>query len=207
MEFDTPAMPLHTVPGNAASTGASALDDALSLEDFVAQEKEALAQGLAQRASLAEKANSASNTSPVVPRPVGARSSKHTILLHEKYQALGIERPDFVFEGDSTAGWGVRMTFLGEALEGGGRYASKQEAKEALCVKAMALVESLEAEGKLQKSKKVRQPNEAISPDRAKENGLVVNWSGQLLGMPCLPPVPLALYILPFTILYIPFLK
>lgn len=122
-----------------------------------------------------------------IPVPVGARSSKHTILLHQKYQALGIPQPVFTFGGSTISGWTVSVSFPGigvpelQDLEGKGHFNSKQEAKEALSKTALAVLEELEASGKVKKARK----SSAATPGTQQQEKSIEpaeNYIGQLLG-------------------------
>ncbi|KAF1955241.1 hypothetical protein CC80DRAFT_564719 [Byssothecium circinans] len=141
----------------------------------------------------------------LVPRAVGARTSKHTNLLHEKYQALNIPQPEFVFEGNSSKGWWGKVVFwrlLAEAeaeeielshgarvAENGdveikekGPFSSKQEAKEKLSEGALKVLVGLEAEGKVLKREKARKVKENTSVTaEGQRQEPSVNYVGQLL--------------------------
>ncbi|CAI6339267.1 unnamed protein product [Periconia digitata] len=118
------------------------------------------------------------NATPVL---VGARSSKHTIELHERYQALAIPQPEFTFQGSSVEGWWGSVTFraiLGadrstqdddvldlpsevKLNENGdvelfkrGPFTSKQETKEKLSEAALPVLAELESKGKVCKPPK-----------------------------------------------------
>ncbi|PVH98382.1 hypothetical protein DM02DRAFT_643637 [Periconia macrospinosa] len=148
---------------------------------------------------------------PVAPKAVGARSSKHTIKLHEKYQALAISQPKFIFEGSSVEGWWGKIVF--ENLLDANRsahddqglnlphkvtlrenghvelaeqdaFSSKQEVKEKLSEGALAVLEELEAKGKVVKMLKRKKgkdstPVEGQAP--IKKDEPTVNYIGQLL--------------------------
>ncbi|KAH7086358.1 hypothetical protein FB567DRAFT_471912 [Paraphoma chrysanthemicola] len=99
------------------------------------------------------------NTTLPVNKPIalGARSSKYTIALHEKYQSLRIAQPKFTFRGSSDFGWEgeVSVPGLDDRLQGirdGKRYTSKQEAKERLSEKALEILTRLEASGQFKKA-------------------------------------------------------
>jgi hypothetical protein len=151
----------------------------------------------------ASNAINPNNASPLIPVAVGARSSKHTILLHEKYQAMGIPQPLFAYEGGSETGWTVSVSFPGlkdveledvDELQGlrmqdngedtEKRFNSKQEAKEAMSQKALEVLEALETEGKINKAEKSRKKSVGGVPQHKvkeeKEPG--ENYIGQLLG-------------------------
>ncbi|KAH7080048.1 hypothetical protein BKA63DRAFT_233940 [Paraphoma chrysanthemicola] len=99
------------------------------------------------------------NTTLPVNKPIalGARSSKYTIALHEKYQSLRIAQPNFTFWGSSDFGWEgeVSVPGLDDSLQGirdGKRYASKQEAKERVSEQALEILTHLEASGQFNKA-------------------------------------------------------
>ena len=126
------------------------------------------------------------------PRVISARSSKNTIELHEKYQALGIQRPDFVFEGGSSEGWVVKTVFLGKELSVEDPCGSKREAKEKLSEICLKLVKEMEAAGQLTKTPKAKkQKTENVEPTVTQvEKEPTVNYIGQLLGI--FPPLSFA---------------
>ncbi|KAF2713575.1 hypothetical protein K504DRAFT_462088 [Pleomassaria siparia CBS 279.74] len=125
--------------------------------------------------------HNANSSLPPLPVAIGARSSKHTILLHEKYQSLGIGGPEFVYEGDSSWGWKVKTTYLGEILDGGSVFTSKQEAKEALSEKVLKVVLLAEEEGRVKKPEKRSRERANIEQKEKERKEAGVNWSGQLL--------------------------
>ncbi|KAJ4366465.1 hypothetical protein N0V83_008101 [Neocucurbitaria cava] len=128
------------------------------------------------------------NVAPLKPVAVGARSSKNTILLHEKYQALGIPQPHFTYNGGSDSGWTVKVSFPGLDLEElqdlseERKFNSKQEAKEAVSEKALAILEQLEKEGKVTKGRKQKPiGGEPTAQHEKKEKEPGENYIGQLL--------------------------
>jgi hypothetical protein len=187
-----PTLPLTTshvtADDNMSSSTASGgvMDGVVSLDAYLAAH-EPPALLTTPKASRAKAPASA----PAL-RAVGARSSQYTIKLHEKYQALGIPKPDFHFVGDEQ-GWGGKVVFrglLGEG-EGGGdlvfeekvAFGSKQEAKEKLSEVALGEVEKLEREGKLGNNRKGQKAKEERATKVDTEREPVVNYVGQLLGM------------------------
>ncbi|KAF1973693.1 hypothetical protein BU23DRAFT_463741 [Bimuria novae-zelandiae CBS 107.79] len=120
------------------------------------------------------KASTPSVAPPALePRVIAARSSKYTIELHEKYQELGIPRPVFVFESDSTEGWRAKTEFLGKQLRVESACGSKQEAKERLSELCVGVVREMEDAGLLSKAPKAKKASLEKEP--------VVNYIGQLL--------------------------
>ncbi|KAL1612182.1 hypothetical protein SLS60_000406 [Paraconiothyrium brasiliense] len=117
------------------------------------------------------------------PRALAPRSSKFTIELHEKYQAYGVPRPDFVFSGDGVVGFCVRTEFLGRELRVDGPCGSKQEAKEKLSEICLSVFNELEREGNLERAhKSKKQKTESTQPEVVKKDKEpVVNYIGQLL--------------------------
>jgi hypothetical protein len=191
----------------------SALDGVFDMEDFLK------AQVLARETnqippSKKVKQNNASNAmntnaTPLTPVAVSARTSKHTILLHEKYQALAIPQPHFVYEGGSETGWTVSVSFPGlkdvdgedvhelqglKKQDGEKRYNSKQEAKEAISERALEVLEVLENEGRIRKAEKARKKSvgghcaQQQKPQVKEEKEPSENYVGQLLGMFTLLP-------------------
>ncbi|USP79228.1 hypothetical protein yc1106_06502 [Curvularia clavata] len=167
MEIDTPTQPpvFASAHDEQKTTARAAPPTGIfSMEEFMKQNLEKhQAQREAMRATPpAKKAKTSENASPA-PVAVGARSSKYTILLHEKYQGLNIPQPLFTYEGGSGSGWNVSVSFPGlenaEELQGltdSKQYNSKQEAKEALSQKAFTILEELEKEGRVTKTAKAR---------------------------------------------------
>lgn len=195
MEIDYPPQPatLSFAPSNDISKhGIIKLDDFVKPyeEEHMAQMRAREAAGALSNTPTPKKLKTSENTPPLKPVAVGARSSKHTILLHEKYQALGIPQPLFTFGGSSENGWSVVVSFPGlniEELQGmseENRFNSKQEAKEAVSKRALEVIEELEKEGKVRKAGKAKKKN-ANGPaqqQEAKEKESGSNWVGQLLG-------------------------
>ncbi|KAF2638357.1 hypothetical protein P280DRAFT_491786 [Massarina eburnea CBS 473.64] len=144
-----------------------------------------------------------------VPRALGARSSKHTIRLHEKYQGLGIPQPEFEFEGGSVEGWWGKVVFrgllgssssttdadVGLSGEGArvgengdvevsekGPFGSKQEAKEKLSEVALGVLEGLEMAGLVVKRVRMKKGSDDVAVEgKLANNEPVVNYVGQLL--------------------------
>lgn len=196
-----------TQPDRLASTHAGVdatitapLDGVYSLDDFLATHQtdhDAHVAALeAAKAPPAKKSKLSNNPTPLQPVAVGARSSKHTILLHEKYQALAIPQPEFTFEGDGVTKFTVEVSFPGladaEELQGlkeEGRFNSKQEAKEAASKTALAVLEELERAGRVTKAGKAKKPKgepACHQPEEREELG--ENYVGRLLGTNCIPP-------------------
>jgi hypothetical protein len=169
MEVDTaPAMPV--APGSSDMPG-----QILSMEEFTAQ-------ALRKNAVLASKLNPEDEPQP---RALAARSSKFTIELHEKYQAYGIPRPDFVFSGNGAEGFTVRTTFMERDLHVTEPSGSKQEAKERLSEVCLGVLNELEQEGRLERASKAKKPKTGDAQPEVvkKEKERMVNYIGQLLGM------------------------
>ncbi|EAT81248.2 hypothetical protein SNOG_11540 [Parastagonospora nodorum SN15] len=129
------------------------LEGVYSIDDFMGKEAEARHAALkAEKSAAASK--KAVNTGPVA---LGSRSSKHTIDLHAKYQALGIPQPMFNFHGDSSRGWSGDVGFPGldadelQDIKVDAMYPSKQEAKEELSKLALEILTRLEEQGRIQK--------------------------------------------------------
>ncbi|XPS79782.1 hypothetical protein M3J09_011754 [Ascochyta lentis] len=194
MEVDRPTQPTtlasaHT-GGNA--TIAAPLNGVYSLDDFLAtHQAEHDAHAATREAANAPPAKKTKKSHGSTPQPVavGARSSKHTILLHEKYQTLAIPQPVFTFGGSSDTRWTVEVSFPGlanaEELQGlkqDGRFNSKQEAKEAASKTALAILEELEQAGRVTKAGKAQKPKGQPAyhaPKEKEEPG--ENYVGQLL--------------------------
>jgi hypothetical protein len=202
MEFDTPARPLHTTAD--VSTGGLTV---YSMEDYMATHGSAFkAEQAAAAASKIppqkkmKSANIANSLNPnnaafraaysaglfkaaPVPVAIGARSSTHIVHLHEKAQAYGLERPEFVYEGDSVRGWCVWTSFLGQQFGPLGPFSTKQQGKEALSGKALEFLLEMEKDGGF--AKDVKEQKKAKMQEKAekkvKEAG--PNYVGLLLGI------------------------
>ncbi|KAF1851300.1 uncharacterized protein K460DRAFT_373336 [Cucurbitaria berberidis CBS 394.84] len=197
MEIDYPSQQ-DTLPSSHAAVDISD-HGVYKLDDFLSAHKaEHDAQILAREAANAakhvlprsKKVMADENVAPLMPVAVGARSSKHTIILHEKYQALGIPQPVFTYGGGSESGWTVEVSFPGidvEELQGlceERKFNSKQEAKEALCKRALEVLEEMEERGRITKAEKGKKQTGADGPvpqqeKKVKEPG--PNYLGQLL--------------------------
>ena len=165
------------------------------------------AKAAAAAAPPSSKRMKPSSPTPLTPVAVGARSSKYTILLHEKLQALGIAQPVFTYGGGSLGGWSASVRFPG--LEGADElqdlsiernFNSKQEAKEAVSEKALVMLEELEREGRVKGDRKRKKSlggggNAAAAVDAVdkEDRGPVENYVGQLLGMLFFPFVASAM--------------
>lgn len=164
------------------------------LDDFLKAEKHA--RDAANASAIAtpppKKGKPSQNVAPLVPVAIGARSSKHTILLHDKYQKLGIPQPVFMYGGGGDIGWTVEVNFPGlkagelQGIKEKGRFNSKQEAKEASSKTALKILERLESEGKVKKVEKSKR--KSVSAAVPAQQGKVEkepgpNYVGQLLGM------------------------
>jgi hypothetical protein len=171
MELNHPAAPLHSADVGTGGLAVFSMDEYMAMHEpaIKAEQEQAAASKLP-----AQKNMSSSSLPGAVPVPVavGARSSTHTILLNDKGQKLGIERPEFVYKGDSAGGWRVSTSFLGHEFGPVGPFSTKQQAKEALSEKVLEVLLEMEKEGKFEKGVNVH--------ETAKEQ--VTNWSGQLLG-------------------------
>ena len=162
------------------------------MEQMRAREAKAAALPASKKMKIND--NNTTVPTPLTPVAVGARSSKYTILLHEKYQALGIPQPDFAYSGGSLEGWSVSVSFPGlegaeelQGLSGERRFNSKQEAKEAVSEKALAVLEELERVGRVKGDRKSRKKsvggNAAMLPVEKEDLEPGENYVGRLLGM------------------------
>lgn len=196
MEVNFPTQPTQLVSTHAEgdATMTAPMEGVYSLDDFLAAHQADHDTHVAARdttkAPPAKKPKTSNNSSPPQPVAVGARSSKHTILLHEKYQALAIPQPVFTYGGDSVTRFTVQVSFPGlanaEELQGlkeEGRFNSKQEAKEAMSKTALSVLEDLERTGRVTKAGKAKKPKGEPAnhaPKEKEEPG--ENYVGQLLG-------------------------
>jgi hypothetical protein len=184
-----PSMVASAHAGDAAVTIPMA--GVMSLDDFLSANQEDHDAFLAARkeANRPAKKSKTKSSTPVQPVAVGARSSKHTILLHEQYQALAIPQPVFTYQGDGVTKFSVEVSFPGlanaEELQGlkeEGRFNSKQEAKEAASKSALAILERLVEEGRITKAGKAKKPKGEPAQQQPKEEDPWENFVGQLLG-------------------------
>ncbi|KAF2276966.1 uncharacterized protein EI97DRAFT_304580 [Westerdykella ornata] len=152
-----------------------------------------------------------------VPKALSLRSGEYVSLLNTKVQLYALARPQFEFSHVAPSatvdeGWGVRMRLLAgvgadasgvwgsEAgtgdleveLEERGPFASKQEAKEAVCARALEVLKTWEEEGRVGRGEKGKKRKggaaaleEVESEDKGKGKGkekeVFVNWTGLLL--------------------------
>lgn len=164
----------------------------MSLDDFLTANQEDHDAFMAAREANARPAKKSKTdpSTPVQPVAVGARSSKHTILLHERYQTLAIPQPVFTYQGDSVTKFSVEVSFPGLAnaeelqdLKEEGPFNSKQEAKEAASKSALAILERLVEEGRVTMAGKAKRSKGEPAQQQSKgteEPG--ENFVGQLLG-------------------------
>jgi len=206
MQVDTAARPAPAPTMFGASTEAvgndgvgNAVGSILTMDEFLHMNEDGRrAQLLAREAKVAAgppaaKKMKTNNPTPLTPVAVGARSSKYTILLHEKCQALGIAQPVFTYSGGSLGGWSVSVKFPGlegadelQGLSSERKYNSKQEAKEAVSEKSLVILEELEREGRVKgdrKRKKSLAGNAAVDVTDKEDEETVENNIGQLLGV------------------------
>jgi hypothetical protein len=210
MEVDKPTAPTVFDSAHDENKRSDAIEGVFDLNEFLATQVLLREENNENTAPASKKvkqknASNANNTNAtsLTPVAVGARSSKHTILLHEKYQALGIPQPMFSYEGGSETGWTVSVSFPGlkdveladvDELQGlkmqgetekNKRFNSKQEAKEALSKRALEVLEELENEGRIRKSEKARKQNvsgKGVQQQLKEEKEPGENYIGQLLG-------------------------
>jgi hypothetical protein len=157
MDVDT-ATTLSPMDDDAVS--GTKLQGICSMDEFMAD----FNAGNAPRKSAPAVKQRPSKKIKVAPQPgqglvaVGARTSKHTVALHEKCQALGLPVPSFDYSGGSEHGWTGTVSFPGldvSALQGikiEKIYPSKQEVKEALSERALPILTRLVDEGVVTKT-------------------------------------------------------
>lgn len=196
MEVDYPTQPTTLALAHARddATITAPLDGVYSLDDYLSTHQVDFDAQIAARETSgmppAKKAKTSTNSTPLQPVAVSARTSKYTILLHEKYQALAIPQPVFTFSGNSVTRWAVEVSFPGlanaEELQGlkeEGRFNSKQEAKEAASRTALAILEELEQAGRVTRAGKAKKPKgEPVYHLPKEKEEPSENFVGQLLG-------------------------
>lgn len=193
MEVDYAAHPSTVASAHTADAPVTVpMAGVMSLDDFLSANQEDYDAFLAAREEGNARPAKKSKTKPLTPvQPVaiGARSSKHTILLHEQYQALAIPQPVFTYQGDSVTKFSVEVSFPGlsnaEELQGlkpEGRFNSKQEAKEAASKSALTILERLVEEGRVTKAGKTKKPKGEPAEQQPKEEDSGTNFVGKLLG-------------------------
>jgi len=212
-KIGTPSMDIAIPVLQPSTMGGRIVDDPSShgvfkLEDFLAKHK--AEHDARQEAALAAKNHAAEPTqlappaakkvriaadaASLAPVAVGARSSQHIVLLHEKVQALALPLPSFVYSGGTCQGWTVELSFPCldvqelQGLKEDAVFNSKQEAKEAASKTALAILEQLQEQGRIGKSRKDKHSSEwGVRQEMGmKEPG--PNYIGQLLGTPFHPP-------------------
>ena len=139
------------------------LDGVFSIDDFMGDcEAEHAALKAEKSASNAQKRSALGKVKPAPgpgpgPVAIGARSSKYIVLLHNKYQSLGIPQPFFDIQGSSDQGWRGELSFPGldadelRGIKDERIYTSKQDVKEVLSEKALEILTRLEKQGKVKK--------------------------------------------------------
>jgi hypothetical protein len=141
------------------------LDGVFSIEEFMGAEAEARHAALKaeKAAATGQKGAAPSNTKAVkiapsaAPVALGSRSSKYTVDLHAKYQALGISQPMFTFNRSSDRGWSGEVSFPGldadelQDIKDNTIYSSKQQVKEGLSKQALEILLRLEQQGRIKK--------------------------------------------------------
>lgn len=195
MEIDYPPQLASLASSHAGDDPvAIPLQGVMSLDDFLsahqADHDAYMAAREAAHAPPAKKSKTSNSSTTAQPVAVGNRTSKYTILLHEKYQALAIPQPVYTYGGDSVTRFTVTVSFPGldnaeelQGLQQEGRFNSKQEAKEAVSKSALAILERLVEEGRVSKAGKAKkakgEPAQHL-PKEKEEPG--ENYVGQLLG-------------------------
>lgn len=174
------------------------LKDVFRIEDYMAaQEAERAAQIAARKATQqmqqqqSKKPKPTGNNALLQPIAVGARSSDHTVTLHDKLQKLGIAQPVFEYSQRGDVGWTVEASLsvtgveeLRAEFEEEGIFNSKQEAKEAICKRILEFVVALENEGKVKKPEKAKKRNVSAAQQevQGEDKEPFQNYVGQLLG-------------------------
>lgn len=194
MEVDYPPRPSTIPSAHAGDAVTVPMDGVMSLDDFLSANQEDHDAFMAAReeasAPLAKKSKTKSSI-PVQAIAVGARSSQHTVRLHDLHQKLAIPQPVFTYIGNSVTKFTVEISFPGladadelQGLKEEGRFNSKQEAKEASCKSALPILERLVEEGRITNAGKAKKPSSDPAhqqPSEKEEPG--ENFVGQLLGM------------------------
>jgi hypothetical protein len=168
------------------------------LSKFQAEHKDHIAARGAAKSPAAKKMQLGENTAPE-PVAIGAKSSKHTILLNDMHQALCLPQPHFTFGGSGDSGWTAEVSFVGldidelQHIQEPGHFGSKQEAKEATSRRALSILDALQDEGRIKPPVKGKKKMSQIEGDSVQQHlkqdqQPVENYIGQLLGMSSLPP-------------------
>lgn len=200
MEIDTPAV-LTLMPSANVEEKVNGLDQLDGAQNRVYNLEAYMAAHPPPAAKSTPKTTPKPTTSEDAgPRPLGSRSSKYTIELHQKHQALGTPKPEFFITGSGDEGFSGKVVFAGiltDDEDGNGDvvvededegFGSKQGAKENLSMKALRVLEKLEGAGRLtskKEKKKKRKENASMQNEdegEEKSDEPVVNYIGQLLG-------------------------
>ncbi|OAK97787.1 hypothetical protein IQ06DRAFT_280523 [Phaeosphaeriaceae sp. SRC1lsM3a] len=172
-------------PAGDHSDSGVALEGFYSMDEFMAKVN---AENAARNAATNTQPNP-SNANRVTPQPgqgpvaVGARTSKYTVALHEKYQALGLQEPFFDYRGGSAYGWTGTLSFPGldvDELQGikvDKVYSGKQAVKEALSELALPILTRLVDEGVVKKM-------DAETRSRSSKYKVALHDKHQKLGLP-----------------------
>lgn len=181
----------HAVQAEDDAFHAPKIDGVFSIEDFLGAEAEARHAALkAERSATAgqnrtapSSINAINSIQPAGPVALGSQSSKHTVDLHAKYQALGIPQPMFTFHGSSDRGWSGEVSFPGldadelQDIKDDTIYSSKKEAKEGLSKQALEILVRLEEQGKIMKV-------EAAARVRTSQFKIQLHDTCQKMGLP-----------------------
>ena len=223
MEIDYPHQTsTKAIPsGNSTTTNDTAMsndDGVFKLDDFVTANKAQFDAEKANKLTTTTSSPDITNNeiqSPITPIPVGARSSKHIVLLHQKVQALALPQPIFTFHERGQNRWAADLSFPGrledleelQRLSVDGVFNSKNEAKEAASKRGMEVIEELEKNGRVSKTRKAvnrsvmenEQEGGALN-NQVEKKDPPRNWIGLLLGM------FKVLFFFPFFYIYVYFL-
>jgi hypothetical protein len=190
MDMDNEAMMSSTLAEDSI-VPITQLDNVFSMDEYMRGFEAEYAAAKAARSASAGLKKAPGKANVTIPTPgsgpvaISARSSMHTIALHEKYQALGIPQPTFKFEGSSDRGWSGELSFPGldvEELQGikdETIYTGKQQAKEALSERGLEILLRLEKEGRVKKAS-------ASARARTSKYAVALHDKHQKLGIP--PP-------------------
>jgi hypothetical protein len=169
-------------------TPVAKLDGVFTMEEFVGNlEADHVAAKAAKSATPAPKKlpGKASNITPASgmgPIAIGARSSKHTVALHDKCQSLGIPQPSFVYRSNGL-GWSGEVSFSTlevkelQDIKDETIQPNKQGVKESLSERALEVLEQMVMEGRIKKA-------DAATRARTSRYMVALHDKNQKLGIP-----------------------
>ncbi|KAK5201383.1 hypothetical protein LTR16_002870 [Cryomyces antarcticus] len=134
--------------------------------------------------SLKRKAKNSHNALPPMPAVPGPSSTGHVARFHEMCQERGIT-PVFTFSEPFLARFAVSVAFGGTILAHPGPFGSKKDAKEAVCQRAYATLDSMPKPAASKGGKKHSATDSSGQPSQEENHiGLLLEWSTRARSAP-----------------------